>query len=498
MSLLLPPQPQPQSYGWRFENTLLTLPATLFQRSRPTPVATPKVVSFNYELAKELGLDAQKLASPNMAPYFAGNELFLGSEPVALAYAGHQYGNFVVLGDGRAHLLGEHLTPDGRRVDIQLKGSGQSRFSRRGDGRAVLGPMLREMLISEAMHHLGIPTTRSLAVVTTGELVRRGDALPGAVLTRVAASHIRVGTFELLAHQRDLPSLLALADYTIERHYPECGGGPARHRNLLSAVIARQARLVAQWQLVGFVHGVMNTDNVAVSGETIDYGPCAFMDQYDRHTVFSSIDRNGRYAYDQQPPVMLWNLARFAEGLLPLLSTDQTQAVEEAQTALKQFLPQFRSAWLVGMRAKLGVKNEEADDVGLINQFLELLEGRYDWTNSFRALSESLPEETREFLGVPTEEHLAPWRVRWEERRARQPLSRQESDALMRRTNPAVIPRNHEVARALRAAEVEGDMRVCEQLLAVLREPFRVDPERIEYMRPPRAHEVVTETFCGT
>ncbi|MEO5959393.1 MAG: protein adenylyltransferase SelO family protein, partial [Opitutaceae bacterium] len=365
-SVALPVFPSPEAAGWRLEHSYAELPALFHARVAPTPVTTPRLVVLNRPLAASLGLNAVALAGDEGAAIFAGNRLPPGAAPFAQAYAGHQYGHFTTLGDGRAILLGEQITPRGERFDIQLKGAGPTPFSRRGDGRAALGPMLREYMVSEAMHALGIPTTRSLAVTATGEEVARGTLLPGAVLTRVAASHIRVGTFEWAASRGDAVALRALVDYTVRRHYGELAGVENPARALLEAAIERQAALIAQWMLVGFVHGVMNTDNMAVSGETIDYGPCAFMDAYDPATVFSSIDARGRYAYGNQPAIAQWNLARFAETLLPLLEPVEARAIAVATEALDGFAKKYQSHWLDGMRRKLGLGNEEPEDEALI------------------------------------------------------------------------------------------------------------------------------------
>ncbi len=378
----------PLAAGWRLDHSYARLPDCLFARVSPTPVAAPHLVLLNRPLAEHLGLDPATLGAPENAGWFTGNTLPPGASPIAQAYAGHQYGHFVILGDGRAILIGEQLTPRGERFDIQLKGSGRTPFSRRGDGRAALGPMLREYIISEAMHALGIPTTRSLAVAVTGEPVFRETTLPGAVLTRVAASHIRVGTFEWAAARNDLDALRALVDYTLQRHYPELKDAEHPVPALLQAVIERQAALIARWQLVGFVHGVMNTDNMALSGETIDYGPCAFMDAYNPATVFSSIDHHGRYAYGNQPSIAHWNLSRLASALLPLMHEDEKEAVNMANEILRTFPNHFGAHWLAGLRAKLGLFNEEPDDEALANDLLGAMqEHGGDFTNTFRDLS---------------------------------------------------------------------------------------------------------------
>lgn len=481
--------------GWNFDNSYSRLPKTLFTSQNPIPVQSPKIVIFNKLLATFLGLNGDTLQSEDGAAMFAGNKIPDGASPLAQAYAGHQFGHFTMLGDGRAVLLGEQITPQGERIDIQLKGSGRTPYSRGGDGRAALGPMLREYIISEAMHALGIPTTRSLAVVTAGESIIRETELPGAILTRVAASHLRVGTFQYAARWGAEEELRELADYAIKRHYPEIGDNENRYLSLLEEVIKRQAMLIAKWQLVGFIHGVMNTDNMTISGETIDYGPCAFMDIYDPATVFSSIDRQGRYAYGNQPNIGVWNLARLAESLLPLLHKDQEQAVTLAQEKLSNFGELFKSNFLEGMRAKLGLFNEEEEDVSLIKDLLDMME-KYsaDYTNTFRALTLDKLEDTVLFR----KSEFAKWHERWEARRGRQEESKDSSTQLMRNSNPAVIPRNHRVEEALEAAVTDGDYSVLERLLKVLSNPYLYSPEQAEYCSLPVPSARPYQTFCGT
>lgn len=482
--------------GWNLDNSYAALPQFFFQRLDPTPVSEPRLVVVNDALAEELGLDPDALGSEEGVAILAGNRLPEGSVPLAQAYAGHQFGHFTMLGDGRAILLGEQITPAGRRFDIQLKGSGPTLYSRSGDGRAALGPMLREYIISKAMHALGIPTTRSLAVVTTGEPVIRERVLPGAVLTRVAASHLRVGTFQYAAAWGAPDQLRTLADYALQRHDPQIDpDDPERYLQLLRAVTARQAALVAKWQLVGFIHGVMNTDNMTISGETIDYGPCAFMDVYKRDTVFSSIDRGGRYAYGNQPRIAAWNLARFAEALLPLLYDDEDKAVEMAQEAVGKFFPLYRNHWLAGMRAKLGLFHEEDGDVNLIEELLLLMEAEgADYTNTFRALTLGEPPPAP----LHGNERWERWHDRWHARLDRQPQGRAEVQQLMRQANPAVIPRNHRVEEALSAAVDHGDLSVMERLLAVLADPFAYSPQQEEYAAPPEPSDRPYVTYCGT
>jgi uncharacterized protein YdiU (UPF0061 family) len=451
-------------------------------------------VVLNRALALSLGLDPDVLEMEQNAGIFAGNGVPEGADPIAQAYAGHQFGHFTGLGDGRAILLGEHLAPDGKRFDIQLKGSGRTEFSRGGDGRAALGPMLREYIISEAMHALGIPTTRSLAVATTGEQVFRTEVLPGAVLTRVAASHIRVGTFQWAAAHEDTAALKALADHTRRRHFPHLTHDESGGIDLFQAVLDRQAALIAQWLHVGFIHGVMNTDNMALSGETIDYGPCAFMDVYHPDTVFSSIDRHGRYAYGNQASIARWNLARLAEAMLPLLDADGKKAVDLANEALGGFEARFQGYWLTGMRAKLGLFNDEEDDAFLVHALLEWMRAKQmDFTNTFRKLSDEAAIDSPPFA----DDDFTKWHVSWKDRLQRQPQSMIAAAQRMRSHNPAVIPRNHMVEEALAAATDHGDCGVMQRLLAVLAKPFESDhPD--EYTTPPPPGSPAYQTFCGT
>ena len=478
------------SAGWRLDHSYARLPERLYTRVKPTPVREPGRVIVNRDLAGSLGLDADRLDREEGAAWFVGNVFPEGADPLAQAYAGHQFGHFTILGDGRAILLGEQITPEGKRYDIQLKGAGPTPYSRRGDGRAALGPMLREYIISEAMAALGIPTTRSLAVATTGERVLRDGALPGAVLTRVAASHIRVGTMEWAAARGDGEALSALVRHTIERHYPELCEEPEPAAALLGAVSERQAALVARWQLVGFVHGVMNTDNMALSGETIDYGPCAFLDAYDPATVFSSIDQHGRYAFGNQPAIAQWNLARLAEALLPVLHAEEGPALERANAVVGAFAGRFLNHWLTGMRAKLGLVREEPEDRALIDDLLEGMRRHgLDFTLTFRRLSEE---------GVGAEEWMEGWRDRWRGRVAREAGGWESALALMRRSNPRVIPRNHKVEDVL-AAAVEGrDWAPIHRFLAVLARPYEVGEVQAEYAVPAPAGTVPYRTFCGT
>jgi serine/tyrosine/threonine adenylyltransferase len=475
--------------SWNWDHSYLRLPEIFFSPARPVAVRAPQLVVLNESLAISLGLDPALLE--NAAPLFAGNEIPPGAEPLAQAYAGHQFGHFTNLGDGRAILLGEHLDPHGQRYDIQLKGSGRTPYSRGGDGRATLGPMLREYLISEAMHALGIPTTRSLAVAATGENVTRQQILPGAVLTRVATSHLRVGTFQYAAAHEDPAVLTALTDYTIARHFPELVSSQSCYFDFLTAVMARQAALMAQWLHVGFIHGVMNTDNMAISGETIDYGPCAFMDDYAPATVFSSIDQHGRYAYDQQPQIARWNLARLAESLLPLLHADQKTAVDLANEALGEFEPHFQAHWLAGMRAKLGLTTAETVDAALAEELLGWMHVNHmDFTNTFRHLSTESARTEPVFIDAG----FLAWHEKWAARLTRQPPS---TAAAMTRHNPAVIPRNHKVEEALTAAVEQGDLTYFHRLREILATPYD-STAPLEYTTPPPAGTAAYQTFCGT
>lgn len=481
--------------GWNLDNSYAHLPKMFYTALSPTPVPSPRLIILNNPLAANLGLDVQALHNEKGISILAGNQIPEGSVPLAQAYAGHQFAYFTLLGDGRTMLLGEQITPSGERFDIQLKGSGITPYSRRGDGRAVLGPMLREYIISEAMYALGIATTRSLAVVTTGENVMRETSLPGAVLTRVASSHLRVGTFQYAGEWGGIEDLRALADYTLERHFPYIEADDKRYLSLLQEVIKQQAVLIAKWQMVGFIHGVMNTDNMALSGETIDYGPCAFMDHYDPSTVFSSIDTHGRYAYSNQPKIGQWNLERFAETLLPLLHPEKTQAEKLAQDEVAKFAELYHSNWLAGMRAKLGIMNQESQDQALIDELLNIMyKYRADFTNTFSALALEVNDEmelrqTRDFVE---------WHQRWQVRLGRQPEPKRVALQVMRSTNPAIIPRNHRVESALEAAVKQGDYSVMERLLDVLSNPYAYSCEQTEYAKPPPPSNQPYRTFCGT
>jgi serine/tyrosine/threonine adenylyltransferase len=489
-----------------FNNTYARLPEHFFARVNPTPVATPRLVKVNVGLARQLRIDADELSSEEGVAVLAGNHVSEGSEPIALAYAGHQFAHFVPqLGDGRANLLGEIVDRDGVRCDIQLKGSGRTPFSRGGDGRAAIGPVLREYIVSEAMASLGVPTTRALAAVTTGELVFRETPVPGAVLTRVAASHLRVGTFQYFAVRQDSEGVRTLADYAISRHYPEAAQSSHPYRALLESVVARQAQLIAQWMLLGFIHGVMNTDNTSISGETIDYGPCAFMEAYEPAKVYSSIDRGGRYAYRNQPGIALWNLARLAESLLPALvqeSGSEDAAVAVANEVLSTFEPQYEAARLAGLRKKLGLFTASEGDADLADALLQLMAAnRADFTLTFRRLSDAAAtleanEKVRVLFADPTA--FDNWAADWRHRLAQETIDGQARAQAMRRVNPIYIPRNHLVEAALEAASQRQDYQPFEELLAVVSHPCEEQPGMEKYATPARPEECVLETFCGT
>jgi len=486
-----------------FQNTYAALPANFFARVVPTPVSSPRLIKLNRPLARQLGLDPDLLETPEGAEILAGKRLPDGADPIAMAYAGHQFGHFVPqLGDGRAILLGEVIDKDGGRRDIQLKGSGPTPFSRRGDGRAALGPVLREYVVSEAMFALGIPTTRSLAATITGESVMRETILPGAVLTRVAASHVRVGTFQYFAARGDTEAIRRLADHVIGRHYPELAGTEQPYHALLAAVVARQADLIARWLLVGFIHGVMNTDNTSISGETIDYGPCAFMDHYDPAQVFSSIDEMGRYAYANQPRIALWNLTRLAECLLPLFAEDQEKSIAEAQDILGAFPEAFSAAYQAGLRQKIGLFTACEGDEALAQDLLDAMaSGRADFTLTFRRLGDAALDSAgdarlRALFAEPAA--FDEWAARWRRRLAREPQSAAERQAAMHAVNPVFIPRNHRVEAIIAAAVANDDFGPFEELLVVLAKPYQDQPDFADYANPPQEHERVCQTFCGT
>lgn len=486
-----------------FEATYAALPERFREAVTPQPVRAPGLVRLNRALAAELGLDAEALESPAGVAMLAGNAFPASARPVALAYAGHQFGNFVPrLGDGRALLIGELRDRHGRLRDLQLKGSGPTRFSRGGDGRAALGPVLREYVVSEAMAALGIPTARTLAAVTTGEAVFRETALPGAVVARVAASHLRIGTFQYFAARDDREALETLTAFALERHYPHLKDMSRPALGLLKAVIDAQAELVARWMLVGFIHGVMNTDNMTISGETIDYGPCAFMDAYHPATVFSSIDRHGRYAYGNQPHIAVWNLARLAEALLPLIDPDGDRAVELATEALRTFQPAYDAVLHDGFRRKLGLHGEQSDDLKLASDLLETMAANgADFTLTFRTLAHdvaSKPGEgaARGLFSAP--EAFDAWHARWLERLSGEPMDMAERRRAMNAANPKFIARNHRVEAAIEAAVSRDDLEPFETLTRILERPFDEQPGLSHYADPPLEHERVMATFCGT
>ncbi|KPU84615.1 hypothetical protein JI58_02630 [Marinosulfonomonas sp. PRT-SC04] len=473
-----------------FDNSYARLPDDFFSRISPSPVTAPKLVALNETLAKNLGLDVTELQSAAGVAVLSGSAAPEGSDPIAQAYSGHQFGGFSPqLGDGRAMLLGEVIDADGIRQDFQLKGSGRTPYSRGGDGRAWLGPVLREYIVSEAMAALNIPTTRALAAVTTGQDVMRETPLPGAVLTRIATSHIRVGTFQYFAARRDVDALKILTDYTIARHFPQAEGAIG----LFGAVVTAQAELIAGWMAVGFIHGVMNTDNTHVGGITIDYGPCAFMDIYHPDRLYSSIDRNGRYAYGQQPEIIVWNLAQLATSLIPLMGDDADAAVLQATDILHSFADQFRAAWLLKFRAKLGLTQALDGDEALINDLLVRMAAQNaDFTNTFRALSDGT---ARAQFADPAV--FDTWNTAWQTRLAQDDSTTQEQQALIRATSPALIPRNHRVEQMIQAA-VAGDYAPFHRLNAALANPFEDAGQYDDLKRPPTNDEEVTQTFCGT
>lgn len=485
------------------EATYARLPEIFYARVAPTPVAEPRLLRVNRALAEELGLDPDLLASDAGVEILAGNRVPEGAEPLAMAYAGHQFGNFVPsLGDGRAVLLGEVVGRDGVRRDVHLKGTGPTPFSRMGDGRAALGPVLREYVVSEAMAALGVPTTRALAMLTTGEPVHREQALPGAILARVAASHVRVGTFEYFARRGDAEAVRALADYVIDRLYPEAAADASPYRALLGAVARRQADLVARWLLVGFIHGVMNTDNTSVAGETIDYGPCAFLDAYHPQTVYSSIDHFGRYAYDQQPGIAHWNLARFAETLLPLLGEREEEALEAAHEALGAYAARFEAGYHAGLRRKIGLADAREGDAELAGGLLACMaEQQADFTLTFRRLAEVAAADPAGDAGVRAlfaePEAFDAWARAWRQRLAVEGRPDAARRAAMRAASPAFIPRNHRVEQAI-AAATAGDLQPLDELLEVTARPYDDHPGLAHLARPPEPHEVVRQTFCGT
>ena len=478
--------------GWHFDNTYSKLSNTFKEEVKPTPVHNPELVVLNDQLAKDLNLDFSKIEKKDLSQIFSGNTLPKGSATIAQAYAGHQFGHFTMLGDGRAVLLGEHLVNNTTRFDIQFKGSGRTSFSRSGDGRAVLGPMLREYIISEAIHALKIPTTRSLAVVKTGEKIVRENLLPGAILTRVASSHIRVGTFQYIAAKQNIDDLNTLVDYTINRHYPEIQSSKNKALDLLNLVMERQCKLVVNWMRVGFIHGVMNTDNMAISGETIDYGPCAFMDHYNPKTVFSSIDQLGRYSFSNQPPITKWNLSRFAECLIPLIDKNEDKAIQLATEIIDNFQNIYEEKWLNMMRDKLGLFGKSKDDKKLIDDLLSWMEkNKADYTNTFcylmniKIANNSLYND-KDFIN---------WSNEWQNRISINDNSKEKSLELMKETNPVIIPRNHKVEEALKAAN-EDNLEVMNKMLSKFDNPYDEQKDIEDYQLPSLDDNY--QTFCGT
>ena len=484
-----------------FDNSYQNLPQDFFERINPVPVKDPHLIIFNNDLGKSLGID-QKINKKELANIFSGNEILKGSSPIALAYAGHQYGNFVnQLGDGRAVLLGEVSTPNQERFDMQLKGSGQTRYSRQGDGRSPLGPVIREYVVSEAMNALGIPTTRSLAAVTTGEKVFREVFLPGGILTRIAKSHIRVGTFEYFAAQKNIENLKTLADYTIQRHFPSLKDAANSYLSLLEIVSDRQIELISKWMGVGFIHGVMNTDNTSIVGETIDYGPCAFMDEYNPSTVFSSIDAHGRYAFGNQPLIAQWNMACFANSLLALIDKDTEKATAKAQKVINSFPNKMGEAVMNVMCKKIGLDSSKKDSQELVKKLLNLmLKNKSDYTLSFRYLSGFIKDKRGDLLKTQfiDQKELSNWLKDWDEEIENQNLNKEELVKEMEKANPMFIPRNHLIERIINAAVLNNDFSHMKTFLKVLSTPYKEQPENEAYLKPARLDEIVKQTFCGT
>ncbi len=489
------PDNKAPNIGFNFDNSYATLPKNLYQATRPEVPSSPHLLILNEQLVEDMGLSPRDVSTEILEGILSGQILPEGAEVISQAYAGHQFGNFTNLGDGRAHLLGEHVTPDGQRLDIQFKGSGRTPFSRSGDGKAALGPMLREYIISESLHGLGIPTTRSLAVTTTGEPVFRQEVSPGAVLTRVAASHVRVGTFQYLAAHGDLKAIRALADYVINRHYAPLKAADNPYVELLKEVMNRQIKLITNWMRVGFIHGVMNTDNMLISGETIDYGPCAFIDDYDPEKVFSSIDRYGRYAFTNQSRMAHWNITRFAETLLPLLHEEESKTIEIAETILNTFQDKFEASWQEMMNAKLGLSDVRAEDKALVADLLDWMHtASADYTNTFTDL-------TRKEISANSlyqSKRFTDWYQTYQDRKESDNLSPEASRELMTQNNPVYIPRNHNVASALFTAEANEDLTELQELLEVVTQPYDYRRQFASYQQPPTADQVVKRTYCGT
>jgi len=480
--------------GWNFDNTYSKLPEAFISNTSPTPVKTPKLIILNDSLVKKLGLNFLSMNKKELSELFSGNSLPKGSKTISQAYAGHQFGHFTMLGDGRAVLMGEHISRDNERFDIQFKGSGKTPFSRNGDGRAFLGAMLREYIISEAMHFLNIPTTRSLSVVQTGENVMRENILPGAILTRVASSHLRVGTFQYIAARQNVDELKTLVDYTLDRHYPNIKQSKNQAIAFLKVLMEKQIDLVVNWMRVGFIHGVMNTDNMTISGETIDYGPCAFMDTYDPQTVFSSIDQLGRYAYFNQPSITKWNLARFAESLIPLIDENKDKAIDIATEEINNFEKVYETKWLNMMRDKLGLFGEDPKDQVLILDLLTWMhKNKADYTNTFCLLMNVKIQNNK----IYTNEDFIVWKKRWEARLKLNNNTAEKYLKLMKSVNPLIIPRNHKVEEALTLAS-NGNLTLFNKLLEILKNPYLVDSNDLEFMSPAPHNDKKYQTFCGT
>jgi uncharacterized protein YdiU (UPF0061 family) len=480
--------------GWQFDNTYSSLPESMLSKLSPTPVKAPEIVIFNDSLSKKLGLDFSKISKKELASIFSGNQLPIGSESIAQAYAGHQFGHFTILGDGRALMIGEHITKDNKRYDLQFKGSGKTPYSRNADGRAALGPMLREYIISEAMHGLKVPTTRSLAVVKTGENIIREENLDGAILTRVASSHIRVGTFQYALISNNKNDLKSLFNYTIKRHYPEILKSKTAAVDLLKIVYEKQMSLISEWMRVGFVHGVMNTDNMTISGETIDYGPCAFMDTYSPDTVFSSIDLHGRYAYFNQPAITKWNLERFAESLLPLIDDNREKAIKSATEIMSTFPNRYKKVWITMMKNKLGIIGDDPDDESLISELLSWMHlNKIDYTNTFCFLMDEL------LIGkeIYSNKQFLSWKKKWAQRRLIGNTI-EGSISLMRKSNPLFIPRNHIVEDALKFATELNDLTKVKQFLLACENPYEKKTHIMQYQKVPKPTNKKYQTYCGT
>ncbi len=476
--------------GWNLQSNYTQISDKLFSELKPDEVTNPRTVIVNYELAKMLGLNLKNISEKDLSNLFSGNTLPHGSRPFAQAYAGHQFGQFTILGDGRAHVLGEQVTPDGEIFDIQYKGSGRTPYSRGGDGKAALGPMLREYLISEAMYHLGIPTTRSLAVVETGEKVYREVPLKGSILTRVASSHIRIGTFQFLAAHKDYEGMQALLDFSIKRHFCDLKFSKNVTVEFIQAVMHKQIKLIVDWMRVGFIHGVMNTDNSTISGETIDYGPCAFMDSYDAKTVFSSIDTQGRYSFANQPSIIHWNLVRLAESLLPLIDKNEKKSIEIAQNTLNEFSSLFKNEWLQMMRKKIGIEDRSEEDEELISNLVNWMQNKSpDFTNTFCNLM-NYNHANDEVFG---DNDFGTWKKNWQER-----VKNKEYLKTMINTNPVLIPRNYLVEEALNEAETKGKLNKFNDLNKAISSPYHIEKVNIKYLITPCKTNIPYKTFCGT